>query len=430
MPDYPSSHHAAQTDVLPVFESLKSDRRFDVCIIGAGYTGVSAALHLTELGYSVAVVEAQRVGWGASGRNGGQLGYAMTPLQPDLISRLGETNAKALWDLSVEAVDLFHSLCAKHDIDCDFVSGNTGCAITQSDADYLKEHADIVASYGYDTYDVLDAAQAQKLSGSPHFKGAIRSQKSGHINPLKYLLGLCKAACTAGVTFYENTPAQSVDYKDPAIIKCPEGKITANFVLLACNGYLGALHHSMGKRILPVDNYQAATVPLNDAQLSTLIKDGGCIWDTSHSVHYFRITPDRRLVMGCGIGIPGRPPRNIEADCRRHIEYVYPQLQGVGIDYVWGGTLGGTLRELPDVGLLSPNAYYAQGYTGHGVAIAPLVGRDIANAIHSESTGFDTLSNIEHVNIPGGRTLRLPLVIAYRLLTNTRDHLNRKLWRV
>lgn len=407
---------------------MEGQKRFDVCVIGAGYTGLSASLHLAAQGLDVALVEAHRVGWGASGRNGGQLGYGMTVMQPELVRRFGAEAARRFWDISVESVELFHHLCERHSIDCDFRPGTMACATTQSNLDYLLRHADIVESYGTDIYRRLDAASTRETSGSPIYTGAILSYRAGHINPLKYAFGLARAAEKAGVSIFEGTRAIDIQVAEPAKVSLETGEITADYVVLGCNGYLQALNKSLAKRILPVNNYQAATEVLDEETRNTLLKGEICIWDTSNSVHYFRLTPDNRLVMGCSIGIPGRPPGNLERDCRRHINYVYPNLRDVKIDYTWGGTLAGTRSRLPDVGRLAPNLLYAQGYTGHGVGIAPLVGKYLANAICAESDGFEFLGSFDHKNVLGGRFLRTPSIIVYRLMTNTRDMLTRRLF--
>lgn len=415
------SHHALDATPLASYPRFEGNARFDACVIGAGYTGISTALHLAELGYNVALVEAQRIGYGASGRNGGQLGYGMSVLQPDLVKRFDENIARKFWDLSVESVNLFHDLCTKHAIECDFSSGNMACATSASTLADLNHHVDIVESYGEPVYERLDKASTQHKSGSCAYVGAILSQNAGHINPLKYVLGLAKAAAKAGVSIYEQSRVTSIVRSKLATVSFECGTITADYLVLCCNGYLGNLNNTLANRILPVDNYQAATQILDEVTIKSLIKNGACIWDTTRSVHYFRLTPDKRLVMGCGISVPGYPPKNLEEDCRRHIEWVFPQLKNVGIDYIWSGTLAGTNNNLPDIGQLAPNVFYAQGYTGHGVGAAPLTGKYLAQEIHTSSSGFTLLSNVKHRNIPGGRFLRLPAVLVYKLLTNTRD---------
>ncbi|MFT5484790.1 MAG: gamma-glutamylputrescine oxidase, partial [Halieaceae bacterium] len=396
MPHYPDSHHASAAKLLPEYPCLRGQQRFSVCVIGAGYTGISAALHLSQMGHSVALVESERVGWGASGRNGGQLGYGMSDLLPDLIQKCGEENARKFWDISVESVNLFHELSNNYNIDSDFKSGNMACATSARDYDSLRSHADIVDGYGQQIYQQLDRPATLDMSGSPSYHGAILSRHAGHINPLKYALGLAGAADSAGVSIFENSTVTSIDMSQPVTVNTTNGSVIADYAVLACNGHIGKLNTSLAARILPIDNYQAATEVLDGDVIDTLIKGGTCIWDTSKSVHYFRLTPDNRLVMGCGIGIPDHPPRNLERECRKHIAMVYPQLKGVKLDYIWGGTLGGTRNHLPDMGRLAPNVLYSQGYTGHGVGMAPLAGKYIARAIDGESREFELLSQVTH----------------------------------
>ncbi len=425
MATYPPSHHASAARLLPEFTPLGGDQRYDVAIVGAGYTSLSAALHLAQLGYKVCVLEAQRVGWGASGRNGGQLGIAMVELQPQLIALYGEQRARQLWDISIDALELFHSLCAEYQIECDFRVGNMACAATPADLNNLLDHVLIVEGYGSHVYTSYDRDSLSNICGSPRYYGAINTNRAGHLNPLKYCLGLAQAAVTAGVTIHEMSPVEKICFGDPLKMICPDGSVTANYGILGCNGYLGKLNKAMAGRILPVENYQAATAVLDDETLSNLINGDMCIWDTSRSVHFFRKTPDGRLTMGCGIGIPGYPPRNLRSECARHLEFVYPQLAGVELDFVWGGNLAGTRSHMPDVGTLAPNLYYAQGYTGHGLALAPMVGKYLAQAIQDESPEFELLAGIPQRRVPGGTALRIPAVLAYRFTTNTLDRLDR-----
>lgn len=427
MSTYPPSHHASQTSLLPPFDQLEGQHRYDVCVIGAGYTGLSTALHLQKLGYQVCLLEAERVGSGASGRNGGQLGFAMHDLQPALIARHGEQRARMLWDISVESIDLFHQLSQEYAIDCDFREGNMACAANRSDFENLLAHVRIVEGYGASLYTIYDRNESREVSGSPRYHGAICSERAGHINPLKYTLALAQAAAEAGVTLHEKSPVKEISYSSPTQVHTAMGSITAEHAVLCCNGYLGTLNKTMASRILPIDNYQTATAVLDEASLSKLIDGTMCIWDTSRSVHYFRMTPDNRLIMGCGVGVPGRTPRNIWRDCAQHLEYVYPHMAGVQLDYAWGGTLAVTRSSLPDMGKLADNIWYSQGYNGHGVAMAPMAGKYIAEAIHSSSPQFDLLAQTKHKPVPGGTPLRIAAVLAYRFTTNTLDRLTRNL---
>lgn len=422
-PTYPASAHVAEAELLAPRKSVQGEQRFEVCIIGAGYTGLSAGLHLAQLGYHVAIVDAQRIGWGASGRNGGQLGYGMTPLQPDLVAALGAEVAAQLWSVSVESVELFHQLCGRHRIDCDFRPGNLACATTAKHRETLYRHADLVESYGFETYERFDAAAAQSLSGSQIYQGAILARRAGHLNPLKYALGLARAAEDAGAVLFEASRAEQIQESSPASVQFASGSIIADKVVLACNGYLGSLNAKLARRMLPIDNYQMATEVLDETVASSLLREGVCAWDTSRSVHYFRMTSEGRLIMGCGVGHPNRWPRQLERDCRRHISYVFPQLADVRADYVWRGTLGGNRRGLPDVGRLGANLYYAQSFTGHGVGMAPLLGYYLAQTIHDRSEGFDLLARIPHKNMLPSRKLRPAAIWAYRFATNTMDRL-------
>lgn len=419
---YPSSHHASQAELLKPCPSLKGSHSYDICVVGGGFMGISSALHLAKLGYKVTLVESKRIGWGASGRNGGQLGYGMTKSQVDLLEDYSPEDAKHFWNISVEAVELFHSLCGEHNISCDFKSGNMACAVTEEDYDGLIEHAEIVNSYGTEIYEILSKEDTISQTASPLYCGSTITQKAGHINPLKYVLGLAKAAQELGVDIYEESPVTEFHETTSKIkVNFENGTISADKLVLGCNGYIANLNKKLSKRVFPIENYQAATAPLKDTELEKVINNGACAWDTARSVHYFRLTPDNRLTMGCAIGFAGHTPRNLEQQCRKHLEFVYPDLKDIPLDYMWGGTLGGNHESLPDVGQLTDNIYFAQCFTGHGVGLAPLLGKYIADKIHTGSDNFDFLAKVPHKNIIGGKLLRIPATMVYKFATNTMD---------
>ena len=410
---YPRSFWAATANASSDRPPLEGDRSCDVCVIGGGYTGLSAALHLAERGYDVVLLEAHRVGWGASGRNGGQLGSAHAKLQPTLVERYGTDTARALWDLAEDAKALVKRLIDEHQIDCDYAPGNTACAVTSSDFDYLCEHVDIAArDYGYEAYEILDRTEIAEISGSVCYEGAICDPTAGYLHPLNLSLGLAGAAERAGAVLHEASAATEVvcgrSPGEPAEVKTASGSVRAKYVVIGCNGYLEKLSPEIGTKVIAVDNYQLATAPLPEDLYARIITSRSCLWDSHFQVYYYSLSPDKRLVFGGGVGFPGREPSDMKSVVREHMLKVYPQLAGVEIDYAWGGTLSLTLGHMPDFGRLGDNVFYALGYTGHGVGLATLGGQLLADVVAGTAERFDVLAGIPQRKFPGGAMLRCP----------------------
>jgi gamma-glutamylputrescine oxidase len=382
-------------------------------VIGGGYTGLSAALHLAERGYEVVLLEAQRVGWGASGRNGGQLGSGHSKLQPTLVERYGADTARVLWDLAEDAKALVKGLIDEHQIDCDYAPGNTACAVTPSDLEFFREHVEIaVRDYGYEAYEIFDRAEIAEISGSPCYSGAMNDPTAGYLHPLNLSLGIAEAAVRAGAVLHESSAATEIVYGnshgETAEVKTASGAVRARYVVIGCNGYLGKLAPKIAATVIAADNYQLATAPLSEDLCARIITNGSCLWDTHFQVYYYCLSPDKRLIFGGGVGFPGREARDLKSVVRKHMLKVYPQLADVEIDYAWGGTFSNTLSRLPDFGRLADNVFYAQGYTGHGVALATLGGRLIADVVAGTAERFDVLANIPQLKYPGGALLREP----------------------
>jgi len=371
----------------------------DVCVVGGGYTGLSAALALAEKQFDVVLLEGRDIGDGASGRNGGQVGSAHTVLQPRLQTVYGPVRARALWDLSERAKALVKQLIRTHEISCDYTPGNMGCAVTESSLDAFKRHVDMVRDlYGYDAYEIHDRAEVAALCGSPIYCGAMNDPSAGHVHPLNLALGLADAARKAGVRIHCQSPARSIEAGAPARVYTVKARITAGQVILAWNGYLPDITPGLApdqeKCILPIDNFQVATEPLDEETYASVLTNNACFWDSHNQVYYYRKTRDRRLTFGGGLRVPNAPPRDAKAFTRRHLLKVFPQLAPVAIDFAWGGTLAATRSGLPSIGVAGPGVRYSLGYSGHGVALATLCGRLMAESIIGPSSGFDLLAGI------------------------------------
>ena len=418
------SYYAATANEETNFPALSADISCDVCIIGAGYTGLSAALHLAERGYGVVLVEAGKIGWGASGRNGGQLGNTQRQDQHALEKMVGKEAARALWDLGLASANLVKDLIAKHAIACDLKPGILHAAWKRSDADDLRGEQDHLArDYGATGLRFIERGEMAEMLGTSRYWGGLLSQEAGHLHPLNFALGLGNACRKAGVQIFEQTQATAISRTDPARVTTPQGTVTAAHVVLACNGYLDGLEKRMAGRIMPINNFVIATEPLGEDGARALIRDDVAVADTKFVIDYYRLSADKRLLFGGGENYSSTFPRDIASFVRKPMLRVFPQLEKVKIDYAWGGTLAITLNRMPDLGRLPPNIFYAQGYSGQGLNMATLAGQLIAEALAGTAERFDVMSKVPTPTFPGGTWLRYPGLVAGMLFYALKDRL-------
>ncbi|MFX0544108.1 NAD(P)/FAD-dependent oxidoreductase [Roseovarius sp. S1116L3] len=420
---YPASWYAATSDMLPGCPPLRGEARADVVVVGAGYTGLSAALHLAEAGMDVALIEAQRVGFGASGRNGGQLGSGQRMDQEGLERLMGDGDAAKLWALAEDAKTLVKSLIAKHGIGCYLQPGVAHA--TMSAKEMAQEHAyadHLAARYGYDQIEKLDRDAMHALCPSPAYHGGTLDMGAAHLHPLRYALGLARAAKAAGVRIYEQSEVTQIDEGARATLHTKDGRISADHVILACNGYLGGLNGKVASRVMPINNFIAATKPLGDEAARVLTRDVA-VADTKFVVNYFRLSHDKRLLFGGGESYGYKFPADIEALVRKPMAEIFPYLGDVQIDYAWGGTLAITIKRMPYLARLAPNMLSASGYSGHGVGSATHAGKLMADAVRGEAQGFDTMARVPATPFPGGAALRSPLLVLAMTWYSLRDRL-------
>lgn len=421
--EYPRSWYAATADAMPECVPLTGTGSADVVVIGAGYTGLSAALHLAEAGMDVALIEAQRAGFGASGRNGGQLGSGQRMEQTGLERLVGDADAAKLWNLAEDAKALVKSLIAKHGIDCSFTPGVAHACFTAKEAAQEHRYADHLADrYGYTRIENLDAAQMRDLCPSPAYHGGTLDMGAAHLHPLRYALGLARAAQDAGVRIHERSEVIGIDEGARATVRTRTGQISAGHVILACNGYLGGLNGTIARRVMPINNFIAATKPLGRDTARVLSRDVA-VADTKFVVNYFRLSHDGRLLFGGGESYGYRFPANIEAVVRKPMAHIFPHLYDVEIDYVWGGTLAITMRRMPYMTRIAPNILSASGYSGHGVGTATHAGQLMAMAVRGQAEGFDTMARVPATPFPGGAALRTPLLALAMTWYALRDRL-------
>ncbi len=420
---YPPSWYAATATPLDAFAPLKGAVTADVCVVGAGYTGLSAALHLAKAGRNVVLLEAQRVGFGASGRNGGQLGGGQRVEQDALEKMLGRGQAQKLWDLGEDAKALVKGLIAEHDIACHLKPGVAWTASSKSDVRHLHDYAGHLQDrYGYDQIEVLDHDALQHVCPSPDYKGGILDMGAAHLHPLNLVLGLARAAKAAGVRIYEGSAVHHIEEGPKAVVQTDGGRVTADHLVLACNGYLGGLSRKVAARVMPINNFIVATEPLGDRIKDVLPRDVA-VADSRFVVNYFRLSHDGRLLFGGGESYGYKFPKDIAAKVRAPMSVVFPQLKDVRIDYAWGGTLAITMKRLPYLARVAPNILSASGYSGHGVGTATHAGKLMADAIIGESDGFDVMSAIPTRPFPGGAAMRTPLLTLAMSWYSLRDRL-------
>ena len=420
---YPKSWYAATAQTLAPFAPLAGTQRADVCVIGGGYTGLSAALHLAQAGRRVILLEAQRVGFGASGRNGGQLGSGQRVDQISLESLVGRDQARALWALGEDAKALVKDLIATHEIECHFKSGVAWTGSRPAEVTWMHDYAAHLSRvYGYGNLEVLDAAACQTLCPSPAYRGGMVDWGAGHLHPLAYALGLARAARNSGVQIYEQSRVTALTEGTPNVVSTENGTVHASHIVLACNGYLSGLAPSVTARVMPINNFIIATEPLGARAQEVLTKDVA-VADSKFVVNYFRLSHDGRLLFGGGESYGYRFPADIERVVRKPMHAVFPHLKDVRIDYAWGGTLGITMKRFPYLARLAPGILSASGYSGHGVGTATHAGYLMARAIEGDGDGFDTMSAIPTPAFPGGGALRTPLLILAMTWYALRDRL-------
>lgn len=423
------SYYTASANSRTTSPALQGDVSADVCVVGAGLAGLSSAIELAERGFSVVVLEAETAGWGASGRNGGQIIAGLACDQSVIEKSLGMDAAKQAWGVTLEALDLVRERVKRFDIDCDLTDGFLGVAVGQRKGEALEEwFASMAKKYNYDAdAQWIGSDSLRRWIDSPRFHSGYYDRRSGHIHPLNYTLGLARAAESLGVRIYEKTPVRSMTRGEPAVLKTDTGSVTARFVVLAGNMYLPEvaprLAPSLAARIMPVGTYIVGTEPIDPALVARLIPNKAAVCDSNFVLDYFRFSADNRMLFGGRVSYSTMTPPNLTADMKKRMMLVFPQLADVKVEYSWGGFVDITMNRAPDFGRVSPNVYYLQGFSGHGVALTGMAGKLAAEAIAGQSGRFDLLAKIPHHNFPGGKWLRTPALVLGMAWYRLRDAL-------
>ena len=419
------SWYAASSNIELNQPPLQGELQADVCVIGAGITGLSTALEPANQGFSVAVLEANCIAWGASGRSGGQMIFGYGCDMPVIEKFTGKNNAKAIWDMSLEGIDLIRQRIEKYQIDCDLQQGHLHAAIKPRHMHELEAWIKALETdYGYQSLTLWQANELQQVMASTRYIGGLYDSNSGHIHPLNYTLGLAKAAMSAGVQIFEHSPVtkRQITNKQHAC-HTPQGQVQARHVVYACNAYLEDLEPLIGNRMMPVGTYIGASAPLGKEQARQLISNNMAVADMNYALDYFRFSHDDRLLFGGRVSYTTMPPPNLKTTMQKRMVQAFPQLKNTQIDYAWGGNIAITMNRGPHFGHLGEDIYFAQGFSGHGIAATNLAGRLMAEAIAGQVGRLALFDDIKHRSFPGGNWFRVPALLLATAWHRLRDRL-------
>ncbi len=421
---YPESYYHATAIGLTSPVMLDSDERADVCVIGAGFTGLSTALNLAERGYSVVVLEAERIGFGASGRCGGLIGSGQRKDVLEAEHQFGYDTSKLLWDYGEAAKEEIRTRIEKHAIDCDLQKGQLVGIHKKQYCGWAADLSEALADrYEYPDTHALDREATRAVVATDSFLEGFFDPHALVLQPLNYTLGLARACRDAGVRIYEDTRVLRYTRTSPSNVVTKKGSVSAGTIVLACNGYLENLERRVAGKIMPINNFMIATEPLGAERAGQLIAGRFGVHDTRFVVNYFRLSADQRLLFGGGENYRRGFPSDIAAFVRPYVLELFPQLEDVHIDYAWGGTLAVTVNRLPHFGRLTPNVWFAHGYSGHGISTANFAGVVMAEAIAGTSERFDVFAKLPTHTFPGGTLLRYPGMVLGMLYYGLKDRL-------
>jgi len=404
---YPPSYYAASRNITRVPVALEGEVQADICVVGAGYSGLSAALHLAEQGFKVVVVEGASVGWGASGRNGGQVVNGLNASLDTIGKRYGAQTANFVGGLVQEGAGIIYDWVERYGIDCDLQRGNIYAAYTPAHMRDLEAKQTLWRQHGMDDHEMLDKAGIRKHIGSNVYEGGMIDHSGGHMHPLNLVLGEARALEGLGGVIYENSPVTKVEQDATrATVTTAKGRVTANAVLVCGNAYLGNVVPELTARVMPVSTQMMATAPLGEERAKALLPTGMCVEDVRYILDYFRLSADHRLIFGGGVVYGGTDPADVIAKLRPNLDKVFPQLADVKIDYAWSGNFALSFSRVPQLGRLGDKVYFAHGYSGHGITGSHLFGRILGEAVRGDLTRFDTFAKLPWIPFPGGRMFR------------------------
>ena len=408
-PGHAGTYYAATANDKTVHPELEGEISADVCVIGAGFTGVSAALELVENGFSVVLLEADRIGYGASGRNGGQIvnGYSRDLMV--IAKRYGPEKAKALGAMSLEGGNIIRERVAKYNIDCNLVNGGFFAAFTDKQVKGMAENRANWQQYGHDGLEMVSKSEVGKYVKSDRYVGGMIDLHGGHIHPLNLVLGQAAAVSAQGGKIFENSRVIHVDTGANPVVRTKKGSVKAKYVLVCGNAYIGDLLPEIGGRMMPVSSQVMTTEVLDKDLIDSLLPANYCVEDANYVLDYYRRTEDNRLLYGGGIGYGGQDPSNLTAVIRPNMLKTFPQLENAKIEFAWSGNFALTLTRIPHIGKLSDTVYFSHGDSGHGVTTTHLLGKILGEAVRGHSERFDVWASLPNLPFPGGKLLRVPL---------------------
>ena len=420
---YPDSYYAASATPAPARPLLQGESETDVCVIGAGYTGLSAALFLREAGMQVTVLEAAKVGFGASGRNGGQIVNSYSR-DIDVIERsVAPRQAQLIGQMAFEGARIIRQRISQYGIDCDLRDGGIFAALNARQMHHLEQQQRLWQRHGHDQVELLDREQLRAMVASERYVGGSIDRSGGHIHPLNLALGEAAAVESLGGVIHEDSPALRIERGPCLLVHTPQGRVKARYVVVAGNAYLGNLLPELAAKSMPCGSQVIATEPLDAALAASLLPQNHCVEDCNYLLDYFRLSADNRLIYGGGVVYGARDPADIAAIIRPKMLKTFPQLRDVKIDYAWTGNFLLTLSRLPQVGRLGENLFYSQGCSGHGVTYTHLAGKLLAEALQGQTERFDAFAQLPHYPFPGGRLLRIPFTAIGAAYYDLRDRL-------
>lgn len=404
---YPASYYAASAHPAPPRPALAGEVETDVCVVGAGYTGLSAGLDLAEKGYRVVALEGAKVGWGASGRNGGQIVNGLNASLETIAGRYGQATADFVATVVQEGGRIIRERVARYAIACDLKDGNIFTAFTAKQMKELEEKQALWRRHGIDTFEMLDTAALRAHVASDVYLGGMLDRTGGHMHPLNLALGQAAALERLGGVIHEGTEVTGVETGAAPVVRTGAGRVRAKVVILAGNAYLGHAVPEIENRVMPFSTQMIATEPLGERGRALLPTDM-CVEDLRWILDYYRLSADGRLLFGGGTIYGGTDPADIRGKILPNLEKVFPGLKGVRVDYAWSGNCALSFSRVPQMGRLGPATYYATGYSGHGVVGSHLFGRILAQAVDGDLARFDAFSRVPWLPFPGGRRFRVP----------------------
>ncbi len=416
------SYYAATINHPVQYPPLQGDHTADICVIGAGFSGISTALHLAERGFDVRVIEANKVGWGASGRNGGQVIGGISG-EKKMAARLGEDGEKLVWDMRWAGHDIIRERVEKYDIDCDLKWGYLDVAIKPRHLREQREEYNRLEKYSFPyPYQQLTRDEVAETIGTESYIGGLLNMGNGHLHPLNLCLGEARAAVSLGTTIHENSPvARIVHGKKPRVLT-DQGSVTADYVVLAGNAY-HFVEPGLRGHLFPVNSFIVATEPLSESQVADINPRDLAVCDPNFVLQYFRLSADKRLLFGGRLNYFGLESEKIKKLMTPKMLRVYPQLKNIRLDFAWGGSIGVPVNRVPQLGRLSDNVLYAQGYSGHGVNVTHLAGQIMADVISGTLERFDIFAGVKHLVIPGAHIFRNPMVYLGMIYYKLKDRL-------